>query len=577
MAIKLKEYTPQVPIAKAQRDSTINPEGAIELAGSTDALTADTFGQIGKIGQEFFKVKQEEKDKTDIAEYNLYATSKENELKVKQQEALANEGLEFSELGIAVNDPHKQEMQAYIDSQNYSPTVKEKIQLDLQGKFNKFDTTYQFDLVKREIEEDNLKKELSIGDLQGKIWALESEVIGLDESEIDPETLNSIEELKRQQAELVESLRRTAPVGTAEDVLSKNQYNRGLFILDGLKNEYINGSIDAVDFIDSMIETENRLLADPNMKPEHRDKLLTISQASIRSGKERVVRDRTAIIKTISTAMERGKASTEFMATMLEGQDPKVVEIINDAVLGKLQESAETSPEVAEAFEVVEEFINGETGFEEAMNAAAQVLSESSRELLIWTIADAAEDMATADPEGAYGTIFLQEGNEMKLNTTSAKFIRYTSKFLRQFRIAGTAQDRFAEKTYLADKIKSFQDWQDNPEGKSFEDWAADNFKEDALNVVTATAKERGYNDLVTPKTPPSFSPINKPKQTEVKKAAGDIVEVSATVDNADEAEVDTSKYDVITERNPFASKPLDILNFDGIDEDNNDPLNVLN
>ena len=54
MAIKLKEYTPQVPIAKAQRDSTINPEGAIELAGSTDALTADTFGQIGKIGQEFF-------------------------------------------------------------------------------------------------------------------------------------------------------------------------------------------------------------------------------------------------------------------------------------------------------------------------------------------------------------------------------------------------------------------------------------------------------------------------------------------------------------------------------------------
>ena len=573
MAIKLKEYTPQVPIAKAQKDSTINPEGAIELAGSTDALTADTLGQIGKIGQEFFKVKQEEKDKTDIAEYNLYATAKENELKVKQQEALANEGREFRELGIAVNDPHKQEMQEYIDSQNYSPTVREKIQLDLQGKFNKFDTTYQFDLIKREIEEDNLKKELSIGDLQGKIWALESEVIGLDESEIDPETLSSIEELKRQQAELVESLRKTAPVGTAEDVLSKNQYNRGLFILDGLKNEYINGSIDAIDFIDSMIETENRLLADPNMKPEHRDKLLTISQASIRAGKERVVRDRTAVIKTISTAMERGKASTEFMATMLEGQDPKVVEIINDAVLGKLQESAETSPKVAEAFAVVEEFINGETGFEEAINAASQVLSESSRELLIWTIADAAEDMATADPEGAYGTIFLQEGNEMKLNTTSAKFIRYTSKFLRQFRVAGTAQSRTGEKEYLADKIKKFQDWQDDPKGKSFEEWAAENYKEDALEVVTATAKVRGFNDLVTPKNASSFAPTPKPIQNEVKEAASNIVEVSAAV------EEEGGRYDIITKRSPFANEPLELdeLNFDGIDENSDDPLNVLN
>ena len=127
------------------------------------------------------------------------------------------------------------------------------------------------------------------------------------------------------------------------------------------------------------------------------------------------------------------------------------------------------------------------------------VKSEASRELLIWMIADAAEEMADENPDGSYNTVMLGKDNTISLNGTSARFVRTIAKFLKDFRSAGLDQESgYSEYKFFVDNIKAYRVWKSNPQGLSFDDWVNEQFEPEALAVITATSRQYGYYDLVT-------------------------------------------------------------------------------
>jgi len=282
-------------------------------------------------------------------------------------------------------------------------------------------------------------------------------------------------------------------------------YNKGLFIAEELESQYINGIISPIDYVNELSKAKSMLIAEgegesPKLLSQHQGKLLTIFDSSVNTAKRKVVKDRNDVIKRTSTLIERGQASTEALNILLEGQDEKVVGIINDAIRGRIQEQAVVAPEISDAWNVIKGFVDGEgIGWEEALIAARDVKSEASRELLIWMIADAAEEMADENPDGSYNTVMLGESNTISLNGTSARFVRTIAKFLKDFRSAGLDQEGgYSEYEFFVNNIDAYRVWKANPQGLSFDDWVNEQFEPEALAVITATSRQYGYYDLVT-------------------------------------------------------------------------------
>jgi hypothetical protein len=512
MAIPLKQYQRQIQPSGKPTARTVDPSTGVEAAGSNEMLIANVVQGLGSIGEQFFKIKQQEKDTADLAEYQLYMSNQENELKTKQLQAL-QDGTPFEELGDTVNAEHKLFMEDFVRTRGYSPQLRKKIELDLQGRLQNIDDTYAFELIEREIQQDNFTKENAVGALTNQIWALETELIDLPIEEQDSRKLSQIQALKEERNQIVASLRITAKAGVAEEAVSKALYNRGLFVLEQEEAKYINGLTTPQEYIEALTLTRNRLFnmsqAEegqlPSLLSHHQGKLLTIADSSINNAKKRVVTQSNRLIQDITDAIESNTATTEFLDKQLNGADPRVVDIINREIRGEIVEGATVVEEIADAWNVVQGFVDGQgVSFDEAMTAVAGLKAPQSRELLIWMIAEQAEEFAEQDPNGAYGTMYLEAGNRIALDNNGATFVRTLAKYLKDFRVGGTLQEGgYAEKEFVQSKIKSYKRWKQDPQDKTFTEWLNGEFSEEAQKlVITSSRNDYGYNDLVTPNLP---------------------------------------------------------------------------
>lgn len=512
MAIPLKQYQRQIQPSGKPTARTVDPSTGVEAAGSNEMLIANVIQGLGSIGEQFFKIKQQEKDTADLAEYQLFMSSQENDLKTKQLQAL-QDGTPFEELGDTVNADQKMIMQNFVNSKKYSPQLRQKLELDLQGRLQNIDDAYGFELIEREIQQDNFTKENAVGALTNQIWALETELIDLPIEEQDPRKLSQIQALKEERNQIVASLRITAKAGVAEEAVSKALYNRGLFVLEQEEAKYINGLTTPEEYIEALTLTRNRLFnmsqAEegqlPSLLSHHQGKLLTIADSSINNAKKRVVTQSNRLIQNITDSIENNTMTTEELDYVLNGADPKVVDIINKQIRGEIVEGAAVSEEIADAWSVVQGFVDGQgVSFDEAMTAVSTMKSRQSRELLIWMIAEQAEEFAEQDVNGAYGTMYLEAGNRISLDNNGATFIRTLAKYIKDFRVGGTLQEEgYGEKEFVQSKIKSYKRWKQNPEGKTFTEWLNGEFSTEAQKlIITSSRNDYGYNDLVSSNLP---------------------------------------------------------------------------
>jgi hypothetical protein len=504
MAISLKRYDRQVGVSEKTGTQAISggvANALIQDAGTQDQLISDAVGILGDAANTFF----EHKAKGEVAKYEAYKEEWASQLELKKQEGLLNGGLKATELYDKVVLPEQRSFEKWVSDQEFSSLARKQIDIDVPNFSKKINAAERLGLIQYQIEENNFNLTNEIGTIQNKLWSLESQIYNVPEDQQDPNIVEQINNLKQRQNIVIEDLKRTTKAGVAEEALSKALYNKGLFIAEELESQYINGIISPIDYVNELTKAKSMLIAEgegksPKLLSQHQGKLLTIFDSSVNTAKRKVVKDRNDVIKRTSTLIERGQASTEALNILLEGQDEKVVGIINDAIRGRIQEQAVVAPEISDAWNVIKGFVDGEgIGWEEALIAARDVKSEASRELLIWMIADAAEEMADENPDGSYNTVMLGENNTISLNGTSARFVRTIAKFLKDFRSAGLDQESgYSEYKFFVDNIKAYRVWKSNPQGLSFDDWVNEQFEPEALAVITATARQYGYRDLVT-------------------------------------------------------------------------------
>ena len=110
---------------------------------------------LGGIASDFFKVKQEHKDKADLASYNNYKTEWASNLEIQKQQALLEGGVSQDELYDTVVRPAQQQFNSWVNQQDFSKQISEQVRVDFDSTIQGINTKEKLAILEHRINERN--------------------------------------------------------------------------------------------------------------------------------------------------------------------------------------------------------------------------------------------------------------------------------------------------------------------------------------------------------------------------------------------------------------------------------------
>ena len=155
MAISLRKYEPQVRVSGEGTAVQLDPSLAMREASTEDLITADVVETLGGMASDFFKIKEEQKDKADLASYNNYKTEWASNLEIQKQQALLEGGVSQDQLYDTVVIPAQQQFNAWVNEQDFSPQIAQQVGIDFNSTMQGINTTEKLAILENQINERN--------------------------------------------------------------------------------------------------------------------------------------------------------------------------------------------------------------------------------------------------------------------------------------------------------------------------------------------------------------------------------------------------------------------------------------
>jgi hypothetical protein len=488
MAISLRKYEPQVRVSGEGTAVQLDPSLAMREASTEDLITADVVETLGGMASDFFKIKEEQKDKADIASYNNYKTEWASNLAIQKQQALLEGGVSQDQLYDTVVIPAQQQFNAWVNEQDFSPQISEQVGIDFDSTMQGVNTTEKLDILEHRINERNFTLQQDAENKELQAYIAQSNGNTKDAERLRAEANENWETLKATtKVGAVEGMRQTFTSNLL--VREMRQAESMLFAGEITDEEYLN-KLDEINSNGEELANEGKLGV---------SQFQTISN-NVLSKKNNFYgvrkKELDQAVKTVETKIREDQLEPEDLVA-IRNLNPTLADAFDSALKARLQTASASDDSAREVLNILNKLaVNG--NYEESLRELADINSNYA-EIGIFLSHNYAQDQANRENNFNGYTGLIGERN-FAPDETFQDFISSVTYFAKQ-RPRGVAD-------YIEEKLKGYYEWKKSSAetGISYEEFKS--------GIYTLEAK-----DLVSVYNPPQVTEVTSTIPTTIPDA----------------------------------------------------------
>tara|TARA_R100000353_G_scaffold53179_2_gene42520 strand:+ start:178 stop:1740 length:1563 start_codon:yes stop_codon:yes gene_type:complete len=399
MAISLKRYDRQVGVSAQTGTQAISgglASSLIQEAGMENQLIGDAIGVLGEAADTFFQ----HKAKGEVAKYEAYKQDWVNQLEVKKQQGLLEDGLKATELYDKVVLPEQRAFEKWVSDQKFSNLARQQIEPDVTNFGKKINASERLGLIQRQIEESNYNRQEEAQNYEAIAYKAQKDMKLFDPNSDEYKTAKNTYNQNTQLAEdIYEDLKRTTKVGVIDELRAANRYKRYNLEASLLTEELAFQRITPQQFQQEINNLRKELEADTIIDNSRKNTLESVLSGKVKSTEVTLARQaqqlESKVVKNINS--EDGFTAEDAQQIKIQYGDT-LGEKINQVILGSFAEVAVTNEDVNKLNEKVQMLIDTPENYEEFIEDAVKIggkYAELAREVASIVISEMTDEDAT--------------------------------------------------------------------------------------------------------------------------------------------------------------------------------------